>query len=320
MCPPVGMLAAAGPGPPSARCGGGTVLDPRLIAFLAVAREGQLTEAARQINMSVSNVSQQITSLEADFGAQLFIRTNRGATLSPAGESLRKYAEGIEADWRLAFREVHRVAEGEEAVHVAASHTVLEVFLPRPLGLFRRRYPAVQVRLTLDNSAGVLAQVETGQVDFGIVESRLGRARDLHVTNLWKDQLGLIVSANHPFAGRTEVSFAELAQQDLIVREEGSGTRRILESALHAVDHDLSELRVIMELSSVRAIVAMVRNDVGASVLSYTLADDPQNSVCFVPLPELRLHRQIYLISRNPAEQGLAARELIAELRRDSQR
>ncbi len=270
--------------------------------------------------MSVSNVSQQITSLETDFGAQLFVRTNRGATLSPAGEVLRKYAESIEADWRLAFREVHRVAEGEEAVHVAASHTVLEVFLPRPLGIFRRRHPAVQVKLTLDNSAGVLAQVETGQVDFGIVESRVGRARDLHVTNLWRDQLGLIVSANHPLAGRSDVSVAELAQQDLIVREEGSGTRRILEAALRGADHDLGELHVIMELSSVRAIIAMVRNDVGVSVLSHTLADDPRNSVCFVPIPELRLQRQIYLVSRNAADHGPAARELIAELRRDSQR
>ena len=285
------------------------------MVFLAVARKGQLTEAARQINMSVSSVSQQISSLEADFGTQLFTRTNRGARLSPAGEVLHKYAESIEADWRSAFREVHRVAEGEHAVHVAASHTVIEVFLPRPLGAFRRRFPTVQVKLVLDNSEGVLAQVETGQVDFGIVEGRVGRARELHVTNLWPDQLGLIVSSNHPLAERFQVSVEELAQQDLIVREEGSGTRRILESALRGADSDLGEMRVIMELSSVRAIVAMVRHNVGVSVLSHTLADDPQNAVSFLPIPELRLNRQICLVSRNPDEHGPVARELIAELR-----
>jgi DNA-binding transcriptional LysR family regulator len=205
-------------------------------------------------------------------------------------------------------------------VHVAASHTVIEVFLPRPLGAFRRRFPAVQVKLTLDNSAGVLAQVETGQVDFGIVEGRVGRTRELDVMNLWRDQLGLIVSSSHPLAERSAVSVEELSQQDLIVREEGSGTRRILESALRGVDKDLSELRVIMELSSVRAIVAMVRHDVGVGVLSHTLADDPQNGVCFVPIPELRLNRQIYLVSRTPNEHGPAAKELIADLRRDSAR
>ena len=288
--------------------------------FLAVAREGQLTEAARQINMSVSNVSQQISSLEADFGTLLFTRTNRGAKLSPAGAVLRRYAESIEADWRLAYREVHRVAAGEHAVHVAASHTVIEVFLPRPLGVFRRRFPGVQVKLVLDNSAGVLAHVETGQVDFGIVEGRVGRIKDLHVTNLWRDHLGLIVSSHHPLAGRSEISVEELAQLDLIVREEGSGSRRILESALRGLDRDLGSMRIIMELSSVRAIVAMVRHDVGASVLSHTLADDPQNAVSFVPIPELRLNRQIHLVSRNPDEHGPAAQELIAELRRDSAR
>ncbi len=296
------------------------MLDPRLIVFLSVAREGQLTEAARQINMSVSNVSQQISSLEADFGARLFTRTNRGARLSPAGEALRRYAESIEADWRQAYREVHRVAAGAQAVHVAASHTVMEVFLPRPLGAFRRRYPEVSVKLTLDNSAGVLTHVETGQVDFGIVEGRVGRVgqRPLHVTTLWHDRLGLLVNAHHPLAGRAEVSVEELAQQDLIVREEGSGTRRILEAALRGVDRDLGAMRVIMELSSVRAIVAMVRHDVGVSVLSHTLADDPGDEVSFVPIPELRLNRQIYLVSRNPDEHGPAAKDLISLLRRDS--
>ncbi len=292
------------------------------MVFLAVAREGQLTEAARQINMSVSNVSQQISSLEADFGTRLFVRTNRGASLSPAGEVLRKYAENIEADWRLAFREVHRLAMGEDAVHLAASHTAIEVFLPRPLGAFRRRLPEVRVKLILDNTAGVLAQVETGQVEFGIVEGRVGRVgrKPLHRTNLWRDQLGLIVSARHPLAGRSDVSVDELARQDLIVREEGSGTRRILESALKGVDRDLGAMRVIMELSSTRAIVAMVRHDIGVSVLSHTLADDPQNGVCFVPISELHLHRQIHLVSRDPGEHGPAAQALIAELRRDSTR
>ena len=141
----------------------GTLLDPRLMVFLAVAREGQLTEAARQINMSVSNVSQQISSLDADFGTQLFTRTNRGAKLSPAGEVLRKYAESIEADWRLAFRDVHRVAAGEHAVHIAASHTVMEVFLPRLLGAFRRRFPTVQVKLHalgLERTLTILSMVQ----------------------------------------------------------------------------------------------------------------------------------------------------------------
>lgn len=275
--------------------------------------------------MSVSNVSQQISSLEADFGVRLFERTNRGARLSPAGEILRGYAENIEADWRQAFREVRRLATGEQAVHLAASHTVMEVFLPRPLGMFRRRFPDVQVQLTLENSAGVIALVETGQVDFGIVEDRLGPLgqRPLQVTNLWQDRLGLIVSAQHPLAGRSEVSLEELRGQNLIVREGGSGTRRILEAALREAGSELDSFRVIMELSSLRAIIAMVRHDVGVSVLSHMLAvdpDEPNDAVSFVRIPELRLDRQIHLVSRNIDDPGPAADELIAVLRRDSAR
>lgn len=307
------------------RLEGGFTLDPRLIVFLSVAREGQLTEAARRINMSVSNVSQQISSLESDFGVRLFERTNRGARLSPAGKILRGYAENIEADWRQAFREVRRLATGEQAVHLAASHTAMEVFLPRPLGAFRRRFPDVQVKLTLENSAGVVALVETGQVDFGIVEDRLDPLgqRPLQVTNLWRDRLGLVVSARHPLAGRSGVSLNELGQQPLIIREDGSGTRRILETALRDVGRDLNSLQVIMELSSLRAIIAMVRHDVGVSVLSHMLAadpDEPNDAVSFVEIPELRLDRQIHLVSRNVDAPGPAAEEFISLLRRDSER
>ncbi|EQD28154.1 LysR, substrate-binding domain protein, partial [mine drainage metagenome] len=136
-----------------------------------------------------------------------------------------------------------------------------------------------------------------------------------------RDQMGLIVSAHHPFARRAEISVAELRDVDLIIREEGSGTRRMLETALRSAGQELSSLRVIMELSSLRAIIAMVRHDVGVSVLSHMLAsdpDDPNDAISFVPISELKLDRQIHLVSRNPDDQSAVARELVAMLRRDS--
>ncbi|MDA8344590.1 MAG: LysR family transcriptional regulator [Thermaerobacter sp.] len=295
-------------------------MDQRLVAFLAVARAGRVTQAARQLNLSVSSVSQQITSLESDFGVRLFVRSNRGVVLSPAGATLRSFAENIEADWRSAFRAVRQSAAGDLVVHMSASHTVAEIFLPRPLGLYRRLYPAVQLNLTVQNSAAVLVQVETGQVDFGIAEGRLARHR-LHVRDLWRDELGLIVSASHPWAGREGIDIAQLQEADLILREEGSGTRRIFESALHDAGHALDSLHVIMELSSLRAIVAMVRHGVGVSVLSRMVAEEERESgIAFVPLPGLRLKRQIYLLDRGEQDLGPAARQLSALLVKESAR
>lgn len=292
-------------------------MDQRLVAFLAVARTGRLTEAARQLNLSVSSISEQISTLESDFGVRLFVRSNRGAALSPAGETLRGYAERIEADWRGAFRAVREAEAGKQFVHLVASHTVAEIFLPRPLGRFRILHPEVQMKLAIANSAQVLAQVETGQVDFGIDEG--GQAhRGVRARTLWHDELGLIVPALHPFAGRGFVEIPELLQADLILREEGSGTRRILEAALHDAGHTLDGLRVIMELSSLRAIVAMVRHGVGVSVLSRRVAlGEADAGIAFVPIPGLHLQRKIHLLDRGRDDMGPAARRLIALLRQD---
>ena len=295
-------------------------MERRLAAFLVVARTGRLSEAARRLNLPVSSVSQQIGSLEVDFGVRLFVRSNRGMALSSAGEALRRHAEEIEATWRQAFREVRRAESGVQAVHLAASQTVTEIFLPEPLGRFRRHEPTVQLTLTMANSAGVLLQVETGQVDFGIVEGRL-HTRGLNVSPLWQDELGLVVSTRHPWAGRSEVGVDELAEADLILREEGSGTRRVLESALHHVGRDLGDFRVIMELSSLRAITAMVSHNVGVSVLSRRVATDSAgapSAVVFVAIAGLRLRREIDLVTRDGDELSAASRRLVALLERSA--
>ncbi len=241
-------------------------MEPRLTAFLAVARSGRLSEAAKKLNLSVSSVSQQISSLEADFGVPLFERSNRGVALSPAGEALRRHAEEIEAGWRRAFREVRRAASGERSVHLAASR-------PSPRSSCRR-CSASSVgasrtsrahTLTMANSASVLAQVESGQVDFGIVEGRLG-ARSLRATPLWHDELGLVVCSRHPWADRREVSLGGASHGRPDPARGGFGhppgsSRR----ALHQSGYELGQFRAIMELSSLRAITAMVRATASAS-------------------------------------------------------
>ncbi|WP_020376439.1 LysR family transcriptional regulator [Sulfobacillus thermosulfidooxidans] len=281
-------------------------MDNRLLVFLATAREGHITGAARLLNLSVSAASHQIAQLELEFSTPLFVRGNRGMRLTPAGETLFAYANQIEALWQTAYREVRQTAEGEQWVHVAASHTVTEFFVPEPLGQFRRTHPAVHIHLTMANSTEVISQVETGRVDFGIAEGRVGH-RNLKVTNLWQDQLGLIVASHHPLATRTAVTVKDLESVDLILREEGSGTRSILDQALAHHGLGVSNLRVTAELSSIRAILDLVRNNIGCSVMSWMIARNMPD-ITFLPIEDLQLTRRIHLI-RRPTNEGRSAME-----------
>ncbi len=269
--------------------------------------------------MSVSNVSQQIASLEADFGTTLFVRSNRGVRLTAAGEALCGHAEGIEAQWRLAFRAVREATAAEPSLHVAASQTVAEVFLPEPLGQFCAAHPEVRLKLVMANSAEVRSQVETGQVDVGIVEGHMVE-RGLRATPLWRDRLGVIVSPHHAWAGRQEIAVDDLLGVGLILREEGSGTRKILEAGLHQAGYDPARLRTMMELSSLRTIAAMVSHNVGVSVVSEAVTRDRAGApnVVFLPIEGLRLERQIYLIRRQVDDLENAGRAFIALLQRQS--
>lgn len=294
-------------------------VEPRLATFLAVARAGRLSEAARRTNMSASNVSQQISSLESDFGVRLFVRSNRGMVLTPAGAALRLHAERIEASWRQAYRSVRHAMADRPSTHIAASQTVAEIFLPRPLGAFRRAHPDVGLSLTMANSEIVASQVANGQVDFGVVEGPAVSGY-LRTVALWRDELALIAPDNHPLAARGTVSIADLVETDLILREPGSGTRTILEKALDEAGYGLSALHVAMELSSLRAITAMVSCGVGVSVVSRrvaTAAAPGGRALVFLPIEGVRLERQITALGRDPDDLEPAARALLALLIRD---
>ncbi len=287
-------------------------MDNRLLIFLETAREGHITGAARLLNLSISAASHQIAQLELEFGTPLFIRGNRGMRLTPAGETLFSFANQIEALWQTAYREVHQTAEGEQWVHLAASHTVTEFFLPHPLGAFRQSHPDVHIHLSMANSADVIAQVETGRVDFGIAEGRIGH-RDLKVTNLWQDQLGLIAPRTEYWEQHKSVTLDDIANTDLILREEGSGTRSIFDQALAHHGLSVSSLRVNAELSSIRAILDLVRNNIGCSVMSWMITRQMPD-ILFLPIDDLQLTRRIHLISRPAPDGRTATAHLIEDL------
>lgn len=270
-------------------------MDPRLTIFLAVARLGQVTRAGRRLSLSPSAVSAQIAALERDLDVTLFIRGSRGMRLTASGRALYPAAEQIEALWTQTAREVRAEQQGSPHLRIAASHTAAELFLPRPLGQFRAQWPETLVHLAMTNSQTVIDQVTHGSVDMGVVEGG-PVSGGVHHERLWTDELTLIVSRRHPLAARGVVSVEELASLDWILREEGSGTRRVFERALEHAGFSVHELNVMMQLASLRAILAMVANNVGVSVVSRAIfaAEEMQLSgIAAIAIPDVDLTRTL---------------------------
>ncbi len=293
-------------------------MDPRLFAFLAVARTGQLTQASKRLNLAASSVSAQIAALERDLGATLFVRGSRGMDLTSSGVALLQAAEEMEALWNKTVRDVRAEQEGAARVGIAASHTAAELFLPQPLGRFRDKWPETRIHLIMTNSQDVIERVADGTVDVGIIEGA-GTRGALSSERLWTDELVLIMSHRHPWARRTAIEASELAALDWILREEGSGTRRVFERALERAGFSVHALNVMMQLSSLRSIIAMVANNVGVSVVSRSVLDAEEvrvSGVVSMPVDGLDLHRTLEVVTSGK-DLSLRAAQLVEQLRLD---
>ena len=295
-------------------------MDFRVKIFLAVARHRQLTEASRQLNMAASTVSEHVSALEVEIDAVLFVRTNRGMRLTEAGQRFFQAAQIIEGQWHSALREVPLIASGTHRIDLAASQTAIELFLPPPLGRFRERFPEVPIHLTMANPSEVLQQVAAGLVDMGLVEGGMVHG-SLQAVNLWHDALVLVVSQRHPVAAEDRVMVDTLVDLDWILREPGSGTRATFERALGRAGWSTDSLKIIMELSSLRAILSMVANNVGVSVVSRAIAESGvlHEGIRAITIDGLALERHIQLVRRRHGAHSTAAGSLMQMLVEDAE-
>ena len=245
----------------------------RLRVFRAVAGEMSFRKAAELLHLSQPAVSQHVHALEEEAGVQLFDRA-RGAghgsqiSLTEAGRVLLGYATTAAATMAEAQRAL--AALNDEAVgelRLGASTTVAQYVLPRILGAFLRQYPQVKLSLVSGNTERIVEAVAERRVELGIIEGPAMR-RDVKTERMVGDEMVLIVSPNHAWAARKAIAPGELAKVPLLLRERGSGSRRVVERALKKVGLPLRSLRVAMELDSTEAIISGVEADLGVGFVS----------------------------------------------------
>ena len=227
------------------------------------------------LHLSQPAVSQHIHALEEEAGVQLFDRA-RGEghgsqiSLTEAGRVLLGYANTaaetmVEA--RRALAALNHEVVGE--LRLGASTTVAQYVLPRILGAFLRQYPQVKLSLVSGNTERIVESVAEKKVALGIIEGPAMR-RDVKTERMVKDEMVLIVSPTHTLALRkgAVITPAELAKLPLLLRERGSGSRRVVERALKKVGIPLRSLGVAMELDSTEAIISGVEAELGVGFVS----------------------------------------------------
>ena len=244
----------------------------QLRVFVAVAERQHVTRAAEALHMAQSAASAAVSALEGQYGAKLFHRVGRGIALTQAGTLFLAEARAVlgrAASAELVLSELGGLKRG--TLTIQASQTIASYWLPRHLVAFRRAHPGIDLRLTIGNTAQVIAAVTDGGAELGFVEGA-SEAPLLASDVMARDRLLIVVNPDHPWVGRAVVTPADLCGGEWVLREPGSGTRSAFEEALAGMGVPPGELNVVLELPSNESVRAAVEAGMGATALSATVA------------------------------------------------
>ena len=269
-----------------------------LRTLVTIVDQGSLSAAARAKRISQPAVTKQVQRMEAEIGLALLVRgPKRQVELTSAGERVLAFARETLARFEALERELAALKTvGHGVLTLAASTIPGEYLLPGMLAAFRARYPQVEIHMTISDTVDVAARVLGDEADVGVIGSTVQRP-GLRLERLASDEIVLAIPPGHPFAGREQVSVEELRGQPLILREEGSGTRRSVETALAAAGASLPQDNVVLTLGSTQAILQAVEQGVGSGFVSARATAQAQahGRLACVRLAGVDLSRNLYL-------------------------
>ncbi len=276
----------------------------RLKVFRAVAEHLSFRKAAEHLFLSQPAVTLQIKALESDLGVRLFDRAAGRISLTRQGAVLLGYANKVAALVCEAERELG-TEDGKVSgeLPLGVSTTIAQYVLPRLLGAFLDEHPRVQFSLHRGNTSEIVSLLIGGKVSIGLIE---GPARDRSVRTepFMEDELVLIAPPDFAF---DHLSRSQFAAQSLLMREQGSGSRRVVETALEKARIKRSFFKKVMDLDSTEAIKSAVEAGLGVGFVSrWAISKELELGVLkIVQVSSIKVARHFTLISRTgPEPQG----------------
>ena len=240
----------------------------QLITFRTVVDKGSFSQAAEELEISQPAVSFQIRALEESLGHRLLDRSGRRVSVTEAGEVVYRGARrmiGLAAELERDVGEIGTRVSGR--LVLGSSTGPGEVLLPRLLGSFHSAYPDVRVSLQVSDTQTVCERVLDEELELGIVGAARAQ-RGLVFEPFVRDELVAIVSPDHAFAERDSVTLEELVAEPMLIQQEGSGVRSVVEAAIRESGLRDRDLNVAMELGLQQSVKAAALDGFGITVIS----------------------------------------------------
>ena len=270
----------------------------QLEAFVQVSESGSFSKAAKELFLPQPTISAHISSLEKELNVRLFIRNTKEVSLSDDGKDLYRYAKQI-TDLEKAIEERFYMDsdDGKHFITIAASTIPAQYLLPKVLMCYRERYPKEQIKIMETDSSEVVTQVVDHMVDVGFTGTVLEKKHCKYIP-FYKDELAVITPDTPEYRilkeqNRDDIDW--IKRKPLILREEGSGTRKEAEKQLKNAGISMEDLDIVASIANQETIKKSVKQGMGITVLSRLAAEDEDGLLIF-PIPGADEGRDINLV------------------------
>ncbi len=240
------------------------MLDFRMETFLTVCKCMNFTRASEKLNITQPAVSQHIRFLEKHYNTKLFRYEGKKLRLTGAGEILRNASLTMMHDEQSMQNEMQKT-EKEAEIRFGATRTIGDSVMGRVLEKYLARYPQARIYMEVENTHDLLVRLDEGKIDFALVEGFFKKSE--YDFQIFSREKYIAVCSPDYFFQNTPDRIEKLFQERLLLREEGSGTREVLERCLEAHNLSVQDFDRRMEVGSMQTIKELTKAGCGITFL-----------------------------------------------------
>jgi DNA-binding transcriptional LysR family regulator len=267
-----------------------------LQAFYMTVKHNSMSKAAQILHLTRPGLSGQIKSLENELGVSLLNRSNKGVELTEEGKVLFDYADTLLSIQGNIKRDLINLNQDRSKLIIGACKSVGEYALPCSIFTFKHLHEEVDINMEVINSTEVIQKLQEHTINIGIIQ-RDSNVDDIVTQYIIADELLLVGNSEH---SPKRISIEELKQIPLILRENDSGTRYVIEKSLKEKGIDIEDLNVIYDLNSPEAIKSSVLAGKGFSFLPQLVVNQElkKQSLQTIEIEDLKISFAYYIASR----------------------
>ena len=278
--------------------------------FYYAAKYKSFSKAAEVLMSNQPNITHFMNNLENQLGCRLFIRSNRGVTLTKEGEKLYKHVTIAYQHFQMAELELANDKSLQSGlITVGVSEIALHLLILKIIAAFRKAYPGIRLRLSNHSTQENIQEVKDGLIDLAVVSTPADIPSTLKSTSLIKFSDVLIASGQHQELAKEPVHLADIQEYPLVCLAQGTKSYEFYRSFYQRYG---LKLNPDIEVSTIHQVLPMVKFDLGVGFLPANVGTEElkQGSILQVPLIEQPPQREICLVESKKVPLSIAANAL----------